>query len=104
MPDTTRPIQDVFDSSTADAIAALHEPLFNVLLGFVALHVLAIVYYEWRRDKRLLRPMITGSAPERRGEAAARPLYLALLIAAAAAALLWGLIELAPDPPSSSFW
>jgi cytochrome b len=98
------PFHHVFDSGTAEAIAALHEPLFNVLLGFVGLHVLTIAYYEWRRDKRLLRPMITGSAPGRHGRAATRPLYLALLIAAVAAALLWGLIELAPDPPSSSFW
>ena len=100
----TGPFHHVFDSGTTDAIAALHEPLFNVLLGFVALHVLAVIYYERLKNKRLLRPMISGSAPERHGRAPARPLYFALAIAAVAAAALWGLIELAPEPPSSSFW
>jgi cytochrome b len=98
------PFHYLFDSGTADALAALHEPLFNVLLAFVALHVLAIVYYERLRDKRLLRPMITGTAAGRYGEAPPKPLYRALLIAVVLAGVLWGLIALAPEPPSSSYW
>ena len=98
----TGPFREVFDGGLSDAISAWHEPLFNILLGFVALHVLAIIYYERVRDKRLLRPMIAGSAPGRYGTAPAQPLYKALLIAALLAGLLWGLMELAPEP--ESYW
>ncbi|MEM6775408.1 MAG: cytochrome b/b6 domain-containing protein [Pseudomonadota bacterium] len=100
----TGPFRDVFDSGTSDAISAWHEPLFNILLGFVGLHLLAIAYYERLKGKRLLRPMLTGSAPGRFGTAPPQPLYKALIIAALLAAVLWGLMELAPEPSSDFYW
>ncbi len=99
----TGPFREVFDSGISDAISAWHEPLFNILLSFVVLHVLAIVFYERVRDKRLLRPMITGSAPGRHGTGPAQPLYKAVIIALLLAGMLWALIELAPEP-SSYYW
>ncbi|MEE4278005.1 MAG: cytochrome b/b6 domain-containing protein [Halieaceae bacterium] len=99
----TGPFREYLDSGLADAIAAWHEPLFNILLAFVALHVLAIVYYERLRGKTLLRPMITGSAPGRHGTAPAQPLYKALIVAALVAGMLWALIAMAPEP-SSYYW
>lgn len=98
------PFHYVFDSSVTDVLAQIHETLFNVLLALVGLHVLAILFYEKVRDQRLLWPMIVGAMPGRReGTGPARPLYLALLIAAVLALGLWALIELAPEPPPS-FW
>ncbi len=98
------PFRDVFDSSVSDAISAWHEPLFNILLGFVGLHLLAIAYYERLKGKRLLRPMLTGSAPGRFGTAPPQPLYKALIIAVLLAGVLWGLIEMAPEPSSGYYW
>lgn len=100
----TGPFRHVFDSEISDALAALHEPLFNVLVAFTILHVLAVLFYERVRDKRLLRPMVLGQAPGRYGTGPAQPLYKALIVAALLAGMLWALIEMAPAPPSSYFW
>jgi cytochrome b len=99
----TGPFREYFDSGISDALAAWHEPLFNILLGLVALHVLAIVYYERMRNKRLLRPMILGRAEGRTGTAPPQPLYKALIVAVLLVGMLWALIELAPEP-SAYYW
>ena len=45
---------------TADLARELHELLFNVVLGVVALHVLAILFYLFVKRDNLVRPMISG--------------------------------------------
>jgi cytochrome b len=100
----TGPFYYVFDSDVSDFLAALHEPIFNILLGFVALHVLSVIFYERRRDQRLLRPMIFGKAPDRYGTGPAQPIYKALVIALLIAGMLFALLELAPEPPTDYFW
>ncbi|GAB5414539.1 MAG: cytochrome b/b6 domain-containing protein [Congregibacter sp.] len=99
----TGPLHYVFDSEATDKLSALHEPLFKILLGFVALHVLAIVYHERKKNERLLRPMIAGNAPDRAGTGPAQPLYKAIVLAAIVAGLLWLGISQAPAPPPS-YW
>jgi len=99
----TGPFREVFDTGVSDAIAAWHEPLFNILIGFIVLHILAIAYYERFRDQRLLRPMIVGRAPGRQGTEPAKPLYKALIIAVLLTGMLWALIELAPES-TAYYW
>lgn len=100
----TGPFYYVFDSSIADALAELHEPIFKLILAFVAFHVGAVVFYERRRDQRLLKPMLTGRAEGREGTGPSQPLYKAIILALVLAALLWGLMELAPEPPPAFYW
>jgi len=45
---------------TADLAREWHEFLFNVILGVVALHVLAILFYLVVKRDNLVGPMITG--------------------------------------------
>ncbi|HTQ13106.1 MAG TPA: cytochrome b/b6 domain-containing protein [Rhizomicrobium sp.] len=69
----------------------LHGLLFNILLGLVALHVAAIVFYALR-GRNLLWPMIAGRGPLPEGARAPRlaPLYVVLLgMALAAALFVW---------------
>lgn len=99
----TGPFRYVFDTSVADQLASFHETLFWVIVGFVVLHLCAIVYYERIRDQRLLRPMINGAWKDRQGTGPARPLYMAALIAGFWALVLWGLLEAAPKP-APSYW
>ncbi|MCB2074403.1 MAG: cytochrome b/b6 domain-containing protein [Novosphingobium sp.] len=40
--------------------AEIHELSFNILLGLIILHVLAIAYYRIRHGRKLILPMITG--------------------------------------------
>ena len=44
--------------------AEVHEVSFNLLLGLIILHVLAIAYYRIRRSRKLIMPMITGRDPQ----------------------------------------
>lgn len=100
----TGPFHYVFDSSVSDALAALHEVIFKVLLAMIALHVATITFYELRKGQRLLRPMITGRAADRSGTGPVQPLYKALIIAVLLAGMLWALIVLAPAPPANSYY
>lgn len=72
--------------------AGIHEVSFNLLLGLIALHLLAIAYYRIRRSRKLIVPMITGRDPQvaagAAGLASAGPLRF-VLAAAAAAGLAW---------------
>jgi cytochrome b len=100
----TGPFRHVFDSGVADGLAAYHELLFNILLGLVALHVAAVIFYQRVRGQNLLKPMVTGMAADRSGTGPAQPLYKALIIAALIAGMLWALIQIAPGPPASSYY
>lgn len=69
----------------------------RVLIVLVLLHVLAILYYLWRKRQNLVRPMVSGdkelaqSVPASRDDAPSRLLAVVLLLlsAGAVALLLW---------------
>jgi cytochrome b len=100
----TGPFHHVFDSSVSDSLAEIHEVLFNVIVALVVLHVAAVAYYERGRGQELLRPMITGRASDRSGTGPSQPLYKAVIVALLLAGMLWALIQLAPEPPSSNYY
>ncbi|HYI43565.1 MAG TPA: cytochrome b/b6 domain-containing protein [Sphingomicrobium sp.] len=56
------PLAQLADEGLLDAAHDLHELLFNVLLVFIALHVLAILFYRFVLGKKLVRAMIGGRA------------------------------------------
>lgn len=69
----------------------------KVLIVLVVLHILAILYYLWRKRQNLVRPMITGDkelpqpVPASRDDVLSRLLATVLLLvsASAVALLLW---------------
>ena len=81
-----------------DAMGALHDIVFNVLLGMIGLHILAVLYHQFKLREALLQAMIRGSAPGREGKAAPVPWWRALVILALLAALLWWVLAQAPQP------
>ncbi len=54
------PLNHLVSYDTAEAAREWHHLLFNVILGVVALHVAAILYYLVIRRDNLVKPMITG--------------------------------------------
>ncbi len=44
----------------SDRLSWLHGLNFNLILGVIVLHLLAIAAYAWLKGQNLLRPMITG--------------------------------------------
>jgi cytochrome b len=88
------PLSPLLDSDTVEWVTDLHAALFNLLLGFIALHLAAILFYAFARRQNLVGPMLTGSgsAPEGTAPMRAAPwwrLLLALLISGGTAYWLW---------------
>jgi cytochrome b len=85
------PLAYLVSYDTADWAREWHHLLFNILLGFIALHVAAILFYLIVKRDNLVGPMITGS----KAFAAAvtqpktAPLWLAAVGAVLSAALAW---------------
>lgn len=65
----------------------VHEINFNVMLGLIALHLLAIAYYQFVRRRSIVDPMITGRAKLPDGMPGMRPAPKGRLVACIAAAL-----------------
>ena len=89
-----------FGASVAlrDAMGLVHEVAFYALLGLVVIHIIAVLYHQFRRQEQLLQAMLRGSACGRRGRAAPVPAAWALLIVLLVSLALWGLLQLAPEP------
>jgi len=90
------PFSYLVSFETGRKAAQLHHLLFNILLGLMALHLLAVAYYRLVKQEKLIGPMVTG----RRwwaGEdvnpfiASGRRALLLLLVSAA---IMWGVISL----------
>jgi cytochrome b len=79
--------------------AEIHHFIFNVLLALIGLHVLAILYYALFGRQNLVGPMITGRKSVAASPAqtpALAPLWLALIVLGASAALAYA--------ASKAFW
>jgi cytochrome b len=64
------PLAQLVDETRSLQLTGLHQQLAYVLMGFIGLHVLAIVAYLIVRKTDLVRPMVTGWKPA--GDAAAK--------------------------------
>ncbi|QJU60706.1 Ni/Fe-hydrogenase 1 b-type cytochrome subunit [Sphingomonas sp. AP4-R1] len=95
----------------ADKARHWHGLIFNLLLAFVALHLLAILFYTFVKRDNLVRPMVTGY--RRFAEAVTPPRFaplwrLALAIVVAAGIAWWvskgaPIPGVKPPPPSDPF-
>ena len=84
-------------TDTSDNARDLHELWFKVILGLIALHVAAILYYRLR-GRHLIKPMITGKARLAPGTQPMRPgkWWIAVLCLAIALAITRWVIAGAP--------
>ncbi len=95
----TGPLYGYVGAHLSNRLSAWHGRIANVILGAVALHVAAAIYYRAALGEDLVRPLVTGY---KRGVGAAaaigrQRIGLALLIVALLAALLVLLIRTAPE-------
>jgi cytochrome b len=56
------PFADYLSFKTSRLMAGWHEITFNFLLGFIALHLLAVIYYLLWRRQNLTAAMVHGKA------------------------------------------
>lgn len=86
------PLSDYISFDAGRTASELHETAFNVVLGLVGLHIIAIVFYLGYKRLNLVAPMITGrraSSPAEQAEDVRWSPVLALVGLAAAAAITW---------------
>jgi cytochrome b len=93
----TGPLYRLVSTATSDKARDLHESWFNVILGLIALHIVAIIFYRLR-GRRLTRPMITGRAALDPGTEPMRPgkWWLALICIAVGVGITRWVIAGAP--------
>ncbi len=85
------PLAHWIGKAASDQVSRYHAWNFNVLLGLMGLHVVAIIAYAAVKKHNLLRPMITG---RKRLPGATRPprmasSLLALMLVLLSACLVW---------------
>lgn len=101
------PFHPSVQEATANKLMSFHEYNFNVLLGVVTLHILAIVFYAVYKRQRLVPPMITGrkSADYVSPEEAipGSQLLKALIVALICAGGVYLLLKQAPPPPEMEY-
>ena len=78
------------------------EIAFDLLCVLVALHLLAVMYYQLVKKMPLIQAMVKGRAEGRAASVAPVPAWRALVILLVLSGLLWLAIDLAPEP--QRFW
>ena len=105
---STGPLFGYVDAETSDRLTSLHKQLFDVIVVFIAVHIAAALFHLWIRRENLILPMITGRKPGALlppGAADIGPsrTLLAAGIAAVLGALLWWVVQTAPDASLFAF-
>jgi len=73
------PLFDLVSKALSNRLTGLHQLLSNLLLGFVLLHIAAIVFYDFFKKQNMLKPMLTGWK-EGEGESASGGGLIALIV------------------------
>jgi cytochrome b len=101
------PYHAAVTESTASKLMHFHHLNFAVLQWVVVLHVVAILFYRFYKRQNLVGPMFTGRksgelvSPDEAIEGS--QLWKALIVALAAAGIVWLILSLAPPPPSLDY-
>ncbi|MCW5622006.1 MAG: cytochrome b/b6 domain-containing protein [Burkholderiales bacterium] len=90
------PLAARVSKETSDLLTVIHEVNFNVLLGLIAVHILAALFYLVVKRENLILPMITGDKllhdDDQSAAPRSAPLWLAALLLGASAAAVWLLV------------
>jgi len=92
------PLYYAADTALRDFMGVVHEVVFNVLLGLVALHIGAVCFHQFRLGEKLVQAMWYGRAPGREGRASPVSPWLALVLSMLIGLALWWGLEQAPRP------
>jgi cytochrome b len=105
------PLYGLVSKSTSDWLSSLHRQGLWLIVGLVALHILAALYYTFVRGNNLIRPMVTGykeSAGADARPARGGPLWALLLALTFAGGSVWvangGLLPPPPPPAPVPAW
>jgi cytochrome b len=92
------PLFKLVGKEWSDRLTGWHKFNEKIIYALVALHVAAILFYWFKKKENLVGPMLTGykSVKERVDEYQPVSVWLALLLAGAAAVGVWWLVTIYP--------
>ncbi len=96
---TTGPLIEYVESEFSEWATAMHSTNSDVLLGLMALHIAAILFYKFVKKRRLVKPMISGYSDDYdpkttiENPLVERPIALFLLTAAVSAAIPYAIFN-----------
>ena len=74
--------------------ADMHEDVFDYLIAFIVLHIVFVFFYLFYKKDNLIAPMISGQSQDLdTQELQTAPLWLAALVLAISAGLVWLLVN-----------
>ena len=94
---TTGPLIDYVESEVSEWATSMHSTNSDILLGLMALHIAAILFYKFIKKQSLVKPMVTGVSTEEAeivNPLIERPLAVFLLTAAIAVAIPYAIFNL----------
>lgn len=90
------PWRATVDEPVQDLMSTLHHTVFDALLWFIGLHIIAIVFYTVVKKQRLVAAMVHGRKHTEAAPVGSSKLLLAVILALLAAGLTYYLVEIAP--------
>ncbi len=97
----TGPLFGYVTAQLSDQLTTVHKRLFDVLVGAIAVHVVAALAYLFIKRENLILPMITGRKPSSAvppgEEISSSRAWLAMLCLAVLAGLLYAIVRSAPE-------
>lgn len=89
------PLYHLVNKDLSDTLSKIHQLSFNILLGLVGIHIVAILIYRLVHRENLLKPMVTGDkevAPDTPAPRLVNPAR-ALIFLAIAAVIVWVIVN-----------
>jgi cytochrome b len=96
---TAGPYYDSANSAVQKWMQWLHHNVFDVLMGLVVIHLLAIAWYRWALKHDLITPMLTGQKVVEASKGIAHSkLVSALILAITVGFFVYWLVAINPPP------
>lgn len=92
------PLSDNVSAHTATFLTEIHHANFNILLGFIILHVVSVLFYLVYKKENLLLPMLTGRKKDPLNvyePISGSRLLIAIILATICASLVYCLVNFA---------
>lgn len=94
------PYRYMASDKVLDIMSAIHNQLFWVIVGFVALHICAVLFYVLYKKQPLIRAMFSGKKPVDAISIAHSKWLIAFVVIILTAALIYVLVAVFPNPPA----
>ncbi|GLR70586.1 cytochrome b/b6 domain-containing protein [Agaribacter marinus] len=89
-----------------DTANFLHGQMYILLMSIALIHVLAVLFYQFKKKQPLVQSMVHGKKPSVKAGHKPKPLNLlfALMVVALSAGALYLIVEVLPPPVEDSFY